>query len=48
MIRIDSEIESKGRQSIRFLNETLQYGANDPSLALYRIQVRKRYQLFSH
>lgn len=40
MNRPDSELDAKGRLSIRFLNETLQNSANEPSLALYRIQVK--------
>jgi len=39
MNRPDPDIESKVRGSIRSLNEMLQYNANEPSLALYRIQV---------
>ena len=42
MNRPDSEIEAKGRQSIRLLNETLQHSANEPALALYRIQVNSK------
>jgi len=39
MNRPDPDIETKVRGSIRSLNETFQYNANEPSLALYRIQV---------
>ena len=41
MSRTDREIETKAHSSIRFLNETLQYNANEPSLAFYRIQVNR-------
>ncbi len=41
MNRSDPDIETKVRSSIRFLNETIQYNANEPSLAFYRIQVKK-------
>ncbi len=37
--RPDPDVESKVRTSIRSLNETFQQNANQPSLALYRIQV---------
>ncbi|CAF0885397.1 unnamed protein product [Adineta ricciae] len=55
MNRADPDTESKVRASIRFLNETIQTNANEPSLALYRIQehvhktfpgmVQKRHEL---
>jgi hypothetical protein len=41
MNRIDPDIDVKVRSSIRLLNETIQCNANEPSLALYRIQVIK-------
>jgi hypothetical protein len=47
MNRSDPDIETKVRSSIRFLNETLQYNANEPSLAFYRIQVKKFSMNFS-
>ena len=37
--RTDPDTEAKVRSSVRFLNETIQYNANEPSLALYRMQV---------
>ncbi len=37
--RPDPDIDTKARTTIRYLNETLQYNANEPSLAFYRIQV---------
>ncbi len=46
MSRPDPTIESKVRTSIRALNETLQYNANEPSVALYRIQVRTNEIIF--
>lgn len=39
MSRVDPDIESKARISIRLINETIQNNANEPSLALFRIQV---------
>lgn len=42
--RIEPDIDAKVRTSIRFLNETIQYNANEPSSAFYRIQVNKKYQ----
>ncbi|CAF4431911.1 unnamed protein product, partial [Adineta steineri] len=38
MNRFDQDTDIKVRSSIRFLNETIQYNANEPSLAFYRIQ----------
>ncbi|UJR28672.1 hypothetical protein I4U23_009901 [Adineta vaga] len=38
MNRSDPDTDNKVRSSIRFLNETIQYNANEPSLALFRIQ----------
>lgn len=38
---LDPDLEIRTRAVIRFLNETLQYNANEPSLAFYRIQVNK-------
>jgi len=42
MNRPDPDTESKVRASIRLLNETIQQNANEPSLALYRIQVNTK------
>ena len=39
-VRLDPELEIKTRAVVRFINETLQYNANEPSLAFYRIQVK--------
>ena len=39
MHRPDPDIEAKVQSTIRSLNETIQCNANEPSLALYRIQV---------
>ena len=39
--RPDPDIDAKARTTIRYLNETIQYNANEPSLAFYRIQVIK-------
>jgi hypothetical protein len=41
MHRIDSDTDVRVRSAIRFLNETIQYNANEPSLAFYRIQVNE-------
>lgn len=41
MNRPDPDIDNKARNTIRCLNETLQNNANEPSLALYRIQVNE-------
>ena len=41
VLRLDPELEIKTRAVIRFINETVQYNANEPSLALYRIQVKE-------
>jgi hypothetical protein len=41
MNRLNSDTEIKVSASIRFLNETIQFNANEPSLAYYRIQVNK-------
>ncbi|CAF3404637.1 unnamed protein product [Rotaria socialis] len=38
MNRLNSDTEIKVSASIRFLNETIQFNANEPSLAYYRIQ----------
>ncbi|CAF0743548.1 unnamed protein product [Adineta steineri] len=38
MNRFDQDTDIKVRSTIRFLNETIQYNANEPSLAFYRIQ----------
>lgn len=45
MNRPDSDIEAKVRTSVRFLNETIQNNANEPSLALYRIQVNTKNEI---
>lgn len=39
--RPDPDTETKVRSSIRFLNDAIQFNANEPSLAFYRIQVNK-------
>lgn len=39
MNRPDPDIDTKVRNTVRCLNETIQSNANEPSLALYRIQV---------
>jgi hypothetical protein len=41
MNRPDPDIEMKVRASIRLLNETIQFNANEPSVAFYRLQVNK-------
>jgi hypothetical protein len=41
MNRPDPDTENKVRASTRILNETIQFNANEPSLAFYRIQVNK-------
>ncbi|CAF1161541.1 unnamed protein product [Rotaria sp. Silwood1] len=38
MNRPDRDIQTKVDTSILFLNETIQYNANEPSLAFYRLQ----------
>ncbi|CAF4199987.1 unnamed protein product, partial [Rotaria sp. Silwood2] len=38
MNRPDRDIQTKSDSSIHFLNETIQYNANEPSLAFYRLQ----------
>ncbi|CAF0737505.1 unnamed protein product [Rotaria sordida] len=55
MNRPDRDIQTKVDSSIRFLNDTIQYNANEPSLAFYRLQehmqktspvmIQKRYEL---
>ncbi|CAF2494740.1 unnamed protein product [Rotaria sp. Silwood2] len=55
MNRPDRDIQTKSDSSIHFLNETIQYNANEPSLAFYRLQehvqkalpimVQKRHEL---
>ncbi|CAF0900006.1 unnamed protein product [Rotaria sp. Silwood1] len=55
MNRPDRDIQTKVDTSILFLNETIQYNANEPSLAFYRLQehvqkalpimIQKRYEL---
>ena len=37
----DPDTEVKVRSSMRTINDTIQWNANEPSLALYRIQVNE-------
>lgn len=41
MNRPNTDIEAKVIATIRYLNETIQHNANEPSLAFYRLQVNR-------